>query len=417
MQVKRSGRTPAPWLFAIAALPYGAFNGVIALALPYLLRSDRVTLPQIASALAVIQSPAIWYFLWAPIVDLRFRKRTWVLLLAVASAICATAALHFGVATGLSAITTLFVIGSILNQPISSALGGLVSTVMPEKLQSRTAGWGQAGNLGGGALAGGLALWVSVRWPGAAMAAVVGALVALPALIVLAIDEPRRAPASVATRMAGVRTELAEMVRRREVWFAFLLFVSPAGSGALTALFPAAAVEYGASAGAVIWAVGVGGAALMAGGALAGGFVCERYDRWLIYPAVGVMAALSAGVMALMPLTPTTFILGSLSYALVTGFSYSAFMAIALELLGSESAGPGTQFTLCIAATNAPMVYMLWIDGAAHARFGVHGMLIADAVANGVAGILLVVAAWRYRARGRLGTSVAHVEHRTHPET
>jgi hypothetical protein len=189
------------------------------------------------------------------------------------------------------------------------------------------------------------------------------------------------------------------MLRRREVWFGLLLFASPAGAGALMALFPAVAVEYHASTGAVIWGVGVTGAVLMAGGALAGGFICERYDRWLFYPAVGVMSAATTLVMSMMPATPTTFIGGALAYALVTGFSYSAFMAIALELLGSDSAATGTQFTVCIAATNAPVVYMLWLDGAAHARLGVRGMLLCDTIANGAVGALLLVAVWRYRRR------------------
>ena len=150
-------RSPPPWLFAIASLPYGVFNGLIALALPYLMRRHGVSVERIASIVAIVQAPAIWYFLWAPLVDLRFRRRTWVLLLSVASGVCIAVALDLGFTGSLGAVTLVLLIGSVINQPISSALGGLVAAVTPRALRGRTSGWGQAGSLGGGVLAAGLA--------------------------------------------------------------------------------------------------------------------------------------------------------------------------------------------------------------------------------------------------------------------
>ena len=58
-----------------------------------------------------------------------------------------------------------------------------------------------------------------------------------------------------------------------------------------------------------------------------------------------------------------------------------------------------TLFTLFTAAVNVPVVYMLRLDGAGHARFGVRGMLAADGAANGVAAILLLALVVRFRPR------------------
>jgi len=88
----------------------------------------------------------------------------------------------------------------------------------------------------------------------------------------------------------------------------------------------------------------------------------------------------------------------------VTGFGYAAFMALALEVLGSETAASGTRFTLFMAASNVPLVYMLRLDGLGHARFGVHGMLAADAFANATFGLLLLATlAWLRSEHSKTG--------------
>jgi hypothetical protein len=131
-------------------------------------------------------------------------------------------------------------------------------------------------------------------------------------------------------------------------------------------------------------------------GALVGGVVCDHYDRWLVYPVAGLLAAVAAGATALAPLRPATYILGAAAYALATGFGYAAFMALAFQLTGSASVASGTRFTLFMAASNTPIVYMLRLDGLGHARFGVRGMLAVDALAN--AAFALVFLASRRRS-------------------
>ncbi|MGH7616495.1 MAG: MFS transporter, partial [Gemmatimonadaceae bacterium] len=193
---------------------------------------------------------------------------------------------------------------------------------------------------------------------------------------------------------------VAQTLRRRDVRVGFVFFLSPIGAGALTGLFSALASDFHASATTVLWVVALAGV-LTPAGALIGGAMCDRVDRRLVYAIAGVAAAIAAGATMLAPLTSATYVAGAAAYALATGFGYAAFMALAFELTGSDLVASGTRFTLYMAAANAPVVYMLRLDGWGHAHFGVRGMLAVDALANGVFGVMFLVTRQLWVANGR----------------
>ena len=132
---------PAKWLFGVVSMPYGSFNGIIAVALPYLLRQRGVPVSRIATYEALVQAPAFWYFLWAPAVDLALRRRTWITLLGVLSGVTTAIAFALPATTSVVTIVWLLVAASACNQPISSAVGGLMASSMPSYMFGRAAGW------------------------------------------------------------------------------------------------------------------------------------------------------------------------------------------------------------------------------------------------------------------------------------
>src|SRR6476646_3701287 len=148
------------WRFALASAPYGSFNGLVAVGLPYILRQRGIPVERIAIVEALVQAPSIWFFLWGPVVDLALRRMTWIVVLSVSSAFCAAAALGDSTAT-VRSLTTLLVLASIFSQPVSSALGGLVASVVPNEHRGRTAGWSQAGIFIGGVVTGASTVWLS----------------------------------------------------------------------------------------------------------------------------------------------------------------------------------------------------------------------------------------------------------------
>jgi PAT family beta-lactamase induction signal transducer AmpG len=372
-------------------MPYGSFNGLMTVALPFLLRRHDVAVEEIAAMAAMVQVPAVWYVLWAPIVDFKLRRRTWVVLLSLAAGTCAAIALNLGAARSVRPITVLLVAGSVFAQPISSAIGGLVSGTMPDAVRGRTGGWSQAGILAGGVLTGGLAVWLSGRWSASssAMGIVIGALVALPGFAALWVPEKKRPTTTFRQHLVLMGREVAGMFRRRDVWLGAAFFLSPIASGALMNLFSGIAIDFHASSSEVIWAIAIGGVMTVLG-ALAGGFACDRFDRMYVYAVTGLFAAASAGVMMFAPLRPVTYVVGAALYAFVTGFGYAAFMALAFHLLGEHTEASGTRFTLFMAAVNVPLVYMIRLDGIGHSRWGVRGMLGVDAIANLAFGLVFL---------------------------
>jgi len=366
-------------------------------ALPYLLRRHGITVERIASISALVQVPTIWYFLWAPIVDVRFRRRTWLMALAVASAACSALAIGRD-AGAIRSLTVLLVAASVFNQPISSALGGLVAHVVPNELRGRTAGWSQAGILGGGVVAGGLVVWSVANAPAAITALTIGLVVAAPAFAVLAIDEPSRSKIGLRPHLSRMLRDVLTMLKRREVWLGLVFFLSPIGAGALMNLFSAVAAEFHASSNMIILVVAMAGV-FMPLGALVGGSLCDRYDRWRVYPITGLVSAACVGAMSLAPLTAATYVSGAAAYAFATGLAYAAFMSLAFEMVGSGSAASGTRFTVFMAAVSVPVVYMLRLDGFGHRRWGVRGMLAVDATANAVFGVAFLACVGIVRAR------------------
>src|ERR1700736_1155629 len=125
-------RGPAPWLFGIANLPYGVYTGFITTAMPYLLRNAGLPVDRIADVSALALAPAVWYFLWAPVVDTGFRRRTWLILSSALSAACLWAALQQPLPSRLAAFTILVVAGSILNMLVSASNGGLMAVTIPD---------------------------------------------------------------------------------------------------------------------------------------------------------------------------------------------------------------------------------------------------------------------------------------------
>jgi MFS family permease len=148
---------------------------------------------------------------------------------------------------------------------------------------------------------------------------------------------------------------------------------------------------------------GVLGGVLSALGCLAGGWFCDRIDRKTAYAIYGVLQALCAVAMALVPRTPEAFVIFTSLYAFITGLTYAGFTAFVLEAIGLGAAA--TKYNVFASLSNTPIAYMTRIDGWAHGRFGPGGMLLTEA-ACGTAGLVLflgILAASRARARGKSG--------------
>jgi MFS family permease len=71
------------WLMGLTNLSYGLYGGVIAFAAPQLLGDRHVPESSIAGLTAVAFSPGFWAFLVSPVLDVRFSRRWYAVVLAV----------------------------------------------------------------------------------------------------------------------------------------------------------------------------------------------------------------------------------------------------------------------------------------------------------------------------------------------
>ena len=77
---------PVSWM-GLANLPYGMYGALTLITVPQLLAARHVPEPTIASITAAAMIPTFCGFLLAPIIDVRFSRRSYALVFGVLSAL------------------------------------------------------------------------------------------------------------------------------------------------------------------------------------------------------------------------------------------------------------------------------------------------------------------------------------------
>jgi PAT family beta-lactamase induction signal transducer AmpG len=396
-----SGASPAPqynpaWLFGILSVPYGTFNALITILMPFLLRQHGVSVDRISGVVAIAAIPNFWYFLWSPVVDVGPLRRTWVMLAAGTSALCGWVAIVWAGAS-LTQLTVLLLAGNVVSMLLSSSCGALLSTTLDPAMRGRASGWYNAGNLGGGALGAGAAIWLASFTPLPVLATAAAAMVFLPSLAALRIIEERMPRKSPGVLFRAMSVDVWKLLRAPATWVGLVFFLSPVGSAAVGNLISSLGPDYHASAAQVAWVSGIAGV-VSALGCLLGGFLCDRMSRMTAYAVAGLLSAIFSGWMALGSATSFTYAGGYIGYSLTAGVAYAAFTALELEVLGKRTHAAGTAYSLLGSSGNFPITYMTWLDGAAYTRGGTRGLMGVDALANALGAVLLLLFA-RFAAR------------------
>ena len=402
---------PPPWLFGITNIPFGVAGGYTSVAMPFVLSKAGVPMSTIGGISAAVLVPLSWQFLWAPMLDVGLRRRTWLLLMAGLGALLLAASLLLKLPTQLWPFEVCCVLGQGLTGLVSASNGALVATQVPPHLHGRASGWLNAANLGGNAVGGGLVIQLGDTLTPQIAAIALGLLTFLPALAVLLLDErlrPRRRASEVFPSMLR---DVWGTASTRRGWTGILFCLAPVSTPALLDLFSAVGGDYGASTGTVEFTMGYGSGLLTAAGALLSGPLLDRVDKRRAYLFSGALIAIVDVAMAWAPPTPLTYIVGTLAYSLVAGLCFAAFTAVVLEIIGKVDRSAATQYTLFDAAGNLATSYLAWLDGhgydlfKAHHRPGSSGLLLTDAGMN-LAGVIgLGVMMWLVFGRRRNASS------------
>ena len=335
-------------------------------------------------------------------VDTTLSRKTWYLFATAVSGlgIYATGAVP-AEAGSLPLLTAVVLLSNLAVTFLAMSVESLMAYGTPEGAKGRSAGWFQAGNLGGFGLGGGAGLWIAQHFQPSWMAGAVLAAASLSCCAAIAfVAEPQRAPREETyyRTLANVIKDLWHVVRSRRGFLGLLICFLPIGTGAASNLWSALAGDWHASAGTVALVTGVLSGMVMAAGCFAGGYLCDRMDRKAAYALFGALMAGCAVAMALAPRSETMYTAFTLIYAFINGLAYAGFSAVALEAIGLGAAA--TKYNLFASLSNIPIGYMTAVDGWAAARWGPGGMLHAEA-AIGLAALLVFTAVAVASARPR----------------
>jgi MFS family permease len=394
---------PHPVVYLLLIVPFGLTSGFLTVTLGYQLAHKGVAVGDIAGLIALSYVPHTWRFLWAPLVDTTLTRKRWYTMATLA---CGLGFLATGLLTD-SALVSLPALGAVLIAQgfaatlLSMAVESLMAVTVPDARRGRVAGWFNAGNLGGGGIGGGLALWLvqDAHWTTGASGAALLAVCAGCCLPLLRLREPftrDHAHESLVAHARDIFADLWALARSRIGALAVVICFLPIGSGAAQNLWAVIAGDWHAGAETVELVNGVLGGLVAAAGCLAGGWLCDRMDRKTAYCVFGALQMLAAVAMALSARVPAQFVAWSSIYVFVQGLTYAGFSALVLEAIGQTAAA--TKYSLFAALGNMPIAYVTLIDGHANDRWGTRGMLLTEAVCGAVGILVFVVLASATRA-------------------
>lgn len=396
------------WLMGLANLPYGFSGGILLFALPQLLSERHVPEATIAGISAVGVSPGFWAFLLSPMLDVRFSRRWYSVVLAItATALMLTALLGTDHLVLVEAAATLGFCSAFLYQ---SALCGWLSTITTAEEKNWLSAWTTIGNVGGFGVMAILCGALMRHLPPLEVALVLGALILSPTLLFFFMEAPgpdRRLASESFAQFAG---ELFALVRRREVWIAVLIFITPAGTFSLTNLLGGLGQSFHASAHFIGL---VGGPGILFGG-MAGCLLFPLVDRLLplrpLYLAIGAVGSLFTLSLLTLPLTPFAFGFALIGENVFQSLAVTASAAIMFATIGRNNPLASTTFCFLSAAYGVPISYMLFVDGAGYTWHGVAGSYVVDAgvglTASLLMGLMLFVLA-RGPVRSRAGAEAS----------
>jgi PAT family beta-lactamase induction signal transducer AmpG len=383
-------RGPAPILFSILVLPYGASFGYVSVALPFLATSHGVSVEAIGAVVAAAYLPHGIKFLWAPLVDTTLRQKTWYLiaLALVGLGTVASAAMPLQAST-LGALTAVVLLSQIGLTLMGMTCENFLAHDVPDDEKGRAAGWYQAGSFIGNGVGGGAALWLSQKlpapWQVGGTLAVLMLACSAPLLVLAEPVQKEGRRLGRALRALGV--DLKKLATSRVGLLGALVCLSPIGTGAAGNYWAAVAGSWHASADMVALVTGALGGIISGIGCLGGGWLADRMNRRVAYTVAGAFTALSGLAMAFAPRAPWSYALFTLLYSFLNGVAFAAFSSFVLETIGRGAAA--TKYNIFASLANLAISYVTRLDGVAHGRWGATGLLIGDAALTG-AGIVVV---------------------------
>jgi MFS family permease len=387
-----SRRPPPAFLYFILFLPFGATTAYVGTTIVNMWSSGQIGEAALGAMAASNILPHTFKVLWAPLVDTVWNGRAWYIVgnLVSSAAIVATGFIPVA-KDNVDLLTWIVILNGFATTFVGMTTEALMAHVCPPEQRGMAAGWSQAGNVGGGVVGGSALLLfqlTGIAWmPGV----VVGVLLMTCTVVLLWL--PPIHPVDRPTFLEAAK-ELGRDVKgifwSRTGLIGAALCILPIGSGAAANLFSADkfVAEWGVSKNLVGPLNGtVGGVAAMLG-SLAGGKLSDAIEKKRAYALSGVVLAVTAFAMALMPKDTATYVIWVFGYQFAIGLCYATFTGFVLDVIGKGAAA--TKYNLLASLANIPITLMGRWDGRIAEAHG-HGAMLWFDGAMGVAGAVVLM--------------------------
>jgi PAT family beta-lactamase induction signal transducer AmpG len=388
---------PPVWLMGFGQVPLGAAGALTLITTPQLLAANHVPEPQIAGVTAIALIPGFAAFLLAPLLDWRYRRRTYAIVCTIIGAACQFAALlSIG---NLPLLTALLFTGFMAIALSVAAVGGWFGALVRTEDKAALGVWFTVANIGTGGIVASLAIYLLRGMPYALGAALLclPILAGLPLFLWVRCPPADRRLASESFR-AFVRDVLA-LLRQASVLWTLPLFLAPSASFALTNTLGGLGRDFNTSERMVGLIGGVGVTVAGVAGSLLIQALATRVKPRPLYLAVGLAGAVFTTSLIFLARSPAVFGLAMLGENVFQAGAFSVGNIIILRTIGHENPLAATQFGLLNASLALPLAYMQAIDGAAYGHGGVNATFLADAGISGAACLLLALMLWTWRRR------------------
>jgi PAT family beta-lactamase induction signal transducer AmpG len=389
-------RLPPVWIMGLTNATFGMMGGFAVVTLPQILAAEGVPGGHIAAMTAAIISPGFWVFLVSPMLDVRFRRRTYALFFGILTALGVgyTVLSHSNVA----ATEAVMIVAYSAAALYQGTVGGWTGSLITHEQDSQLGMWFNVANVGAGGLIEIIGAPLILHSPPAVAAAVITAAMLLPMLSFTAIPAPEPDRMLASESFERFWREVASLLKRREVIVALVLFALPSASFSLTNVLGGLGKDYHASPHIVSLFAGVGSVVAGIGGSYLVPQLAKRFPLRPLYLSIGFIGALFTLGTLLLPRAPWTFGLVFTGEIIFQSLAFTAMNGITFEVIGPDNPLAATLFTVLIAASMLPITYMGFLDGWGYDRGHLLGSFLMDAGLSMAACLLL---AWLLFGRGR----------------
>lgn len=349
---------------------------------------------QVATIIAAMSLAFTLEFIWGPLVDSSFTRKTWNVLGATVAFACLLAMFALPWRQSSVPLLALLAFASCSGAAIALvAAKGIMAFDVPTDRMGAASAFYSAGGTFGKAAAGALAVLLLAHLSNRVSAGVITILPAIlaAAAIVFAAHRPSVGLDEFPLKIRASLVDVWSFVRSRKGLLIAIFCVIPFGSGPEAGLMGAISREWAITPNQLAL-IATFGAGTNIAGALLAGWLCTRISRWTTYITFGLAMVLLMLTFAVAPRNPISFLSVELLYRACSTGAYVALLGIVMTAAGSGAAS--SKVALMWSLTNLSFFYPTLIEGFVHDRLGTTAMLVTDA-SLGLTGFAILMAAIR----------------------